>query len=86
MTWAPTRLILASCGVRSVTPRSTKSSATISTSLAFCWNHSREMREKSRPASVFSFSSATFRGFACSATAATSERTMSLAVGLSWNT
>ena len=44
------------------------------------------MREKSRPASVFSFSRAIFFGFACSATAAASERAMSFAVGLSWKT
>ena len=42
------------------------------------------MREKSRPASVFSFSSAIFFGFTCIATAAATERAMSLAVGLSW--
>src|SRR4029077_993693 len=83
--WAPVRLILAHCGVRSVTPRSTNSSAATSTSLALAANQSRTMREKSRPASVFSFSSAIFFGFTCIATAAATERAMSLAVGLSWN-
>ena len=84
--WAPVRLILAHCGVRSVTPRSTNSSAATSTSLALAANQSRTMREKSRPASVFSLSSAIFFGFTCIATAAATERAMSLAVGLSWKT
>src|SRR5690349_9760694 len=82
--WAPVRLILAHCGVSSVTPRSTNSSAATSTSLALAANQSRTMREKSRPASVFSFSRAIFFGFTCIATAAATERAMSLAVGLSW--
>src|SRR4026209_454458 len=82
--WAPDRLILAHCGVRSVTPRSTNSSGATSTSLALAPNHSRTIREKSRPASVFSLSSAILFGFTCWATAAATERAMSLAVGLSW--
>src|SRR4029453_2591395 len=86
MAWAPERLIFANCGVRSVTPRSTNSSATTSTSLALAPNQSRTMREKSRPAVVFSLRRAIFFGLTCMATAAARERAMSLAVGLSWKT
>ena len=77
---------MASCGVRSGAPRGTNSSATTSIFGALAFSHSWEMREKSCPESVFSFSIATLVGFSSVPTAAITEVAMSLAVGLSWKT
>jgi hypothetical protein len=86
MAWAPSRLNLASCGVRSGTPRGTNSSATTWIFGALAFSHSCEMREKSCPESVFSFSIATLAGFSSVAAAAITDVAMSRAVGLSWKT